>query len=201
MSVTLGGAIFLQLERLVIPATVGIKELAIFGVLAALVGSPFRIVQSAVNYSVIPALRDARTVDERRQLLRRECFVIAAALSLASVGIWILAPRVANWLLAGRYDLTDSLMLATLVSGVLKVLSAFGTSVASAIAPENALRVLSVATTVCIGIAVAASFAAARWGLVGVLYAISFGWLIRCVVASWISLPHLRRRSGRSTSN
>jgi O-antigen/teichoic acid export membrane protein len=192
MTVTAASAVFLQLERLVIPPTVGIKDLAIFGVLAALVGSPFRVVQAAVGYSVIPALRAAHTVADRRQLLRRECLVVAAAMLLASLGIWIVAPRIAHWLLAGRYELTNSLMIATLISGVLKVLSAFGTAIVNALAPENGLRVMSIASWACIGLAIAASFAAAPWGLIGVLYAISVGWLARCIVAAWVSLPHLR---------
>jgi hypothetical protein len=201
MSVTAASAVFLNLERLVVPTTVGIKDLAIVGVLAALVGAPFRVVQAAVGYSVIPAMRDAASVEERRQLLRRESLVVAAAMGLGSLAIWIVAPRIAHVLLAGRYELTNQLMLATLVAGVLKVLSAFGTAVVNALAPEKGLQVMSIASWACIALATDVAFPAAQWGLVGVLYAISLGWLARCFVAAWVSLPHLRNPVAASATH
>jgi O-antigen/teichoic acid export membrane protein len=201
MSVTAASAVFLNLERLVVPTTVGVEELAIVGVLGALVGSPFRVVQAAVSYSVVPAMRDAASVEERRQLLRRESLVVAVAMGLGSLAIWVIAPRLAHLLLAGRYELTDQLMLATLVSGVLKVLSAFGTAVVNALAPEKGLQIMSIASWACIALATAVAFPAAQWGLVGVLYAISLGWLARCFVAAWVSLPHLRNPVAASAAH
>jgi O-antigen/teichoic acid export membrane protein len=192
MAVHSASACFLQLERLVIAPTVGFNELAVFGVLASLVGSPYRMLQAAVGFTLIPRLRQAASIEARAQLVWREALVVVAAMAGGSVLIWLLAPFVAHELLGGRYDLTDALMLATIVSGVLKVFSAFATAAASALASERRLTVLSIASWACIGIATLASFAAARWGLVGVLYAISAGWLLRCLVASWIALPHLR---------
>jgi O-antigen/teichoic acid export membrane protein len=192
MTVQAASATFLQLERLVIPNTIGIKNLAMFGVLAALVGSPFRVFQAAIGFTIVPGLRAAKTPADRRQLLRREFLLVAAVMGTAALGIWIIAPYLAHWLLAGRYELTNSLMFATLISGVLKVMSAFAAAIVSALAPEKGLRLLSVASWGCIGVATLASFAAAPWGLVGVLYAISLGWLARCLVAGWICVPHLR---------
>jgi len=192
MSVIAASSVFLQLERLVMPGALGLNELALFGVLAALVGSPFRIVQAAIGFTVIPGLRDAPSVAARRQLLRHEGTLVAVVLLMASVGIWIVAPPLAHWLLAGRYDLSHPLMLATLVSGVLKVLSATGTGVVNALAPEAGVRRFSVGSWACIAIATVGSFLAAPWGLVGVLYAISAGWLLRCLISGWISWVHLR---------
>jgi O-antigen/teichoic acid export membrane protein len=189
---TAATAVFLNLERLVVPAAVGIQDLAVVGVLASLVGSPFRVVQAAVGYSIVPAVRDAVSVAERRLLLRRESLVVAAAMGLGSLAIWVIAPRLAHLLLAGRYELTDQLMLATLVAGVLKVLSAFGTAVVNALAPEKGLQIMSIASWACIALVTAVAFPAAQWGLVGVLYAISLGWLARCFIAAWVSLPYLR---------
>jgi Na+-driven multidrug efflux pump len=44
-----------------------------------------------------------------------------------------------------------------------------------------------------LGVSIVAAFAAAPWGLVGVLYGISAGWLARSLIATWMALPHLRR--------
>jgi O-antigen/teichoic acid export membrane protein len=199
VTLTAAGSTFLNLERLVLPTTVGIKDLAVFGVLAALVGSPFRVIQAAIGFTVLPGLRDAKSVTQRRQLLRQEGALVAAVLTLGSVAIWCMAPPLAQWLLAGRYVLSHSLMAATLISGILKVFSAAGTATVTALAPESGVQLLSGGSWLCIALATGGSFLAARWGLVGVIYAISLGWLLRCVIAGWIALPHLRPAGGSAT--
>jgi O-antigen/teichoic acid export membrane protein len=193
-------SVFLNLERLVLPATVGIEDLAVFGVLAALVGSPYRVIQAAIGFTVVPRLRDAKSIAERRQLLRQECLIISAVIVPGTMAIWFLAPPLAHWLLAGRYVLSASLMAATLISGILKVAAAAGTATVTALAPESGVRLLSSASWGCIALAVAASFTASRWGLVGVIYAVSLGWVLRCVIAAWIALPYLRPAATRSVT-
>jgi O-antigen/teichoic acid export membrane protein len=186
-------ALFLQLERLVIPGTVGINELALFGVLAALVGSPFRMIQGAAAFTLVPRLREAATAEARRHLLVREAGLMLVVMLAGSAVIWLLAPPIARLMLRGRYELTAALMIATIVSGVLKVVSAFTVSVASTLGPARSLRVLGFSSWVCVGIGIGAAFALARFGLVGVLYGVSLGWLVRCLIAGWLSWRYLRR--------
>jgi O-antigen/teichoic acid export membrane protein len=192
MTINVASSVLLQLERLIIPVVIGIEDLALFGVAAALVGSPFRMLQHAVTFTVVPRLRDASSIAERRRLLRHEFLVCGIVMGPAALVIWQVAPWLAHWLLGGRYDLSTALIVAMIVSGLLKVLSAFGTSVVSALAPDKGLRLLSAGSWVCIALAVGVAFVLRPWGLVGVIYAISVGWLVRIVVAFWISLPHLR---------
>jgi PST family polysaccharide transporter len=191
LATTGASAIFMQLERLVIPKTIGISELALFGVLAALVGSPFRMIQSAVVFTLVPRLRDAGTVRARRQLLRREGVLILSVVLLGSVVICVLAAPITHLLFADRYVLTNSLLLATIVSGVLKIISAFAMTAASTLAPAARLRLLGVGSWACVALTIAASYAAAPWGLVGIIYAVAFGWVVRCLMATWMSLPYL----------
>ena len=186
-------SVFLQLERLLLAPLVGVQALALFGVLAALVGSPFRMLQAAVLFTLTPNLRGARSVAERRRLLRREAVHVAAVISAGSVVIWLAAPPLAHGLLAGRYDLSAPLMVAALTAGVLKVCSAFATGTVIALAQDRSLRMLSMVSWATIGVSVGAAFAAAPWGLVGVLYAISIGWLLRASIAAWMAIPHLRQ--------
>jgi O-antigen/teichoic acid export membrane protein len=193
MMINVAGSVLLQLERLIIPLTIGIEDLALFGVAASLVGSPFRMLQMAVTFTVIPRLRDASSVDDRRRLLRREFLLFGIVMGPAAIVIWLLAPRIAHWLLGGRYDLSTAIIVAMIISGLLKVLSAFGTSVVSALAPDKGLQLLSAASWVCIALAVCLTFALRPWGLCGVIYATSVGWLVRTAVAFWIAVPHLRR--------
>ena len=185
-------AAFLQLERLLLVPTVGIGGLALFGVLAALVGSPFRMLQQAAQFTLMPSLRAAAGTGERIQLLRREAVLVSLVSAVGSIIIWFVAPWVSRRFLGQRYDLPPALVMAALVSGVLKVLSAFAFATAIALARDRSLRLLGALSWAALGVSVAGAFAAIPWGLVGVLYGISLGWLIRAAAATWVALPYLR---------
>ena len=193
MTISTASGLFMQLERLVIPTTVGIEHLALFGVATSLVGSPFRMIQGAVSFTIIPRLREAQNAEERRQLLRHECILIGTVLVPACIAIWIVAPFLAHWFFGGRYDLSSAIIVAMLISGILKILSSFSTSVVNALASHNGLRLLSASSWVCVVLAALLAYAGRSWGLCGVIYGVSLGWLARCAVAIWISAPLLRR--------
>ena len=198
MTINVAGAVLLQLERLIIPMTIGVENLALFGVAASLIGSPFRMLYSAVHFTVIPRLRDAASIADRRRLLRRELLLFGVVMAPTTVALWILAPPIAHWFLGGRYDLSAAIILAMIISGILKLLSAFGTAIVSALAPDRGLWLLSMGSWVCIVVAVCMAFAFRRWGVCGAVYAVSIGWLGRTCIAFWISAPHLRL-NGRTT--
>jgi O-antigen/teichoic acid export membrane protein len=196
VAITVASSVFLQLERLVLVPAIGVAALALFGVVAALVGSPFRMIQQAVLFTLIPGMRAANGLQARRALLRREMVLIICAVGLGSVVLWFLAPPLAHLFLGGRYELAEALMLAAIVSGLLKVFSAFATSVAVALGSDRDLRRVSATAWVSIGVSVAGAFIAAPWGLTGALYGISVGWLTRTLAAAWIAAPHLMNAHG-----
>jgi O-antigen/teichoic acid export membrane protein len=195
MTINVAGSVLLQLERLIIPMTIGIENLALFGVAASLVGSPFRMLQTAINFTVIPRMRNAGSVAERRRLLRREFLLFGVVMGPASVALWLLAPPLAHLFLGGRYDLSTAIIVAMLVSGLLKVLSGFGSSVVSALASDKGLWLLSTASWISIALSVCLAFVFRPWGLSGAIYAVSVGWLVTTAVAFWISLPYLRNQA------
>ena len=199
LTIHVSNATFLQLERLLLAPVAGVQALALFGVVSALVASPFRMLQTAVLFTLIPNLRRTAGIRERRRLLRREVLLVTSVISAGWVVIWYVAPPLAHWFLRGRYDLGPALMCAALVSGIFKLCSAFTTGTVIALAEEKGLRKLSVVSWASIGLAIAAAFAAAPWGLVGVLYGISAGWLVRSLAAAWMagaSLADDRRSEG-----
>jgi hypothetical protein len=187
------GSAFLQLERLLLGPIVGLHDLAVYSVLAALVSSPFRLLQAAVQFTLIPTLRVAGVVHARRAKIAREAALVFVTITVGSGAIWVLAPPLARWLVAGRYTLTHALIAATLVSGFLKVLSGFMTAVVVSCGEERRLRMLSFVCWGSMGISVAGAFLTGPWGLVAVLYGISTGWLIRCFLTAWLALPYLRQ--------
>ncbi|HEY7889267.1 MAG TPA: oligosaccharide flippase family protein [Steroidobacteraceae bacterium] len=192
LSVQACGSAFMQLERLLLGPIVGLHDLAVYSVLAALVSSPFRLLQSAVQFTLIPTLRVAAGARARRAKVAREAALVFVTVAAGSGVIWVLAPPLARWLTAGRYDLSHALIAATLISGFLKVLSGFTTAVVVSCGEERRLRHLTFVCWGSLAIGVAGAFFMGAWGLVAVLYGISAGWLIRCLCTAWLALPFLR---------
>lgn len=188
-----GVAILLgQLERLLIPQLLTLEVLATYGVLAAIVGSAFRMLWMGVGYSLLPRLRAAADVAERRRLLRAELYIVGSVVALACAVIWMVTPWLIDWALAGKYVLPATLILAALVNGVLKVGSAFARATATALGNNRQLNYLNGLGWIAVAAALVGAVVGARWGLPGVLYGVAVGWLCQGLFAAWIAAPHLR---------
>lgn len=186
------GLTLIQLDRLVIPHVLPVTELATYGVLAAIVGSLFRVMQMGVGYTLLPRLRAATTVQERRQLIAHEVGLVGWIAVLGSGLIWVVTPLVERMFLAGKYHLTTALIVAALVSGVVKIFNAFTKATVSALATQRELTVVNLFGWASVGLAVAASVFGARWGLTGVIYGVALGWLVRALTAAYPIVRHLR---------
>jgi len=186
------GLLLIQLERLLIPHLLSLHDLATYGVLAAIVGSLFRVLQMSVAYSLLPRLRAAPGVLERRRLIAREASLVIPIVALGSAAIWIATPYLERWFLGGKYHLPAALVAAALVTGLAKILSGFAQSTVSALADARELSVVSLLGWVAVAIAAVAAIAGSRWGLPGVIYGVGIGWLVRSSIALYMTARHLR---------
>ncbi len=186
------GLLLVQLDRLIIPHVLPLHDLATFGVLAAIAGSLFRVLSMGVGYTLVPRLRAARTVIERRRLIAHEAKLIGVITLVGSVAIWFLTPWIEDSFLAGKYHLAGSLLLATIFSGVAKILNSFTKGTVTALATGPEVSTVNLLGWVSVGVAFAAAIFGARWGLAGVIYGVGLGWLARAVTASYIILRHLK---------
>lgn len=186
------GLTLVQLERLVIPHVLPITEMATFGVLAAIVGSLFRVMQMGVGYTLLPRLRASTSVVERRRLIAREAKLVGPITVLGCALIWFLTPLVEHAFLRGKYHLPASLIFAALASGIAKILNAFAKATVSALATARELALVNFLGWGSVLLAVAASIVGARWGLTGVIYGVALGWLLRAATAAYPILKHLR---------
>ncbi|HEX6668954.1 MAG TPA: hypothetical protein VF061_05325 [Gemmatimonadales bacterium] len=186
------GLLLIQLERLLLPHLLPLEDLATYGVLAAIAGSLFRVLQMGVGYSLLPRLRAAPGVIERRRLLFKEARLVIAVAALGSLVIWVATPRIEAWFLGGKYHLSAALVLAAVVTGVAKVLNGFAQSAVSAMADRRELALVSVLGWVSVGVAVLGAVAGARWGLPGVIYGVGLGWVMRASVGLLLAARHLR---------
>jgi len=182
--------ILVQLDRLVIPRLLSVSDLATFAVLAAIVGSPLRMLHLGVGYTLIPRLRGALTVYERRRLVVREAILVGLVSLLVCVAIWAATPVLVRSLLHGKYDLSAALVLAALVTGLWKVVEAFASSAATAMGEAGELTRLAIGGWGALALGAVGGAVGARWGLVGVVYGIGLGWLVRAIVGAIIAWPH-----------
>jgi O-antigen/teichoic acid export membrane protein len=186
------GLMLIQLDRLVIPHVLTDHDLATYGVLAAIAGSLFRVLQMGVGYSLIPRLRSASSVVERRKLVAHEAKLVGAIVVAGSVVIWFITPLVERAFLGGKYHLSGSLVLAALLSGVAKIMNAFTKSTVTALATAQELSLVNLFGWASVGLAIPAAVFGARWGLAGVIYGVGLGWLTRALTALYLTLRHLK---------
>ena len=186
------GLLLIQLERLVLPHVLPLRDLATFGVLGAIAGSLFRVLQMSVGYTLVPRLRAAQGVRQRRRLVVKEARMVGAVVLAGSLAIWMVTPAVERWFLAGKYDLAGSLVLAVVVSGLAKVVNSFTRATASALATPRELSIVNLLGWVSLAVGLVAAIVGARWGLAGVIYGVALGWTARSVSAFYVVARHLR---------
>ena len=184
--------LFVQLERLVIPHVLSVADLALFGVLGAIAGSLFRLLQMAVGFSLLPRLRAAATVPARRLLIARELRFALVISVLGAAAILVLTPLIERWFLDGKYHLSIGLLVAALFSGIAKIAHAFARAAATALATSRELAFVNWAGWLSAAVAVGAAVVGAPWGLTGVVYGIGLGWLAWAVLAFAVVMHHLR---------
>jgi O-antigen/teichoic acid export membrane protein len=190
------GLVLVQLDRLIIPHVLPLHDLATFGVLAAIAGSLFRVLSMGVGYTLVPRLRAAGTVPARRHLVAHEAMLVGAIVVAGSIAIWFITPLIERWFLAGKYHLSASLLLATLFSGVAKIMNSFTKSIVTALASPAELSVVNLLGWASVGLAVVAAVLGAQWGLEGVIYGVGLGWLARALTTFYLTLRYLRLPRG-----
>jgi len=186
------GLVLLQLDRLVIPHVLPLRDLATFGVLAAIAGSLFRVLSMGVGYTLVPRLRAAGTVLERRHLVAHEAKLVSTIVVAGSVAIWFITPLVERYLLAGKYHLSGSLLLAAVVSGVTKIMNSFTKSTVTALATPTELSTVNLLGWASVVLAIVAAVFGARWGLTGLMYGVGLGWFTRALTAFYLTLRYLK---------
>ncbi len=184
-------AVLILLERFTIPQFIDIRTLAIFAVLAAIVGSPFRILQMAVGHTLIPRFRAAHKIQEKRTLIFNEGKMIFLMIIFSSGAVWFLAPLIVTWFLDDKYILSHELILAMIFSGSAKVLYSFASSPIIAAGNRSDLFRLHLLSWATIIVATSGAYFGAQWGgLFGLVMGVGIGWLFQSIVAIFIVISY-----------
>ncbi len=190
-------ALLSQLERLVTGRALGFADLATYSVLAAVATSPYRMLRLGIGYTMLPRLRAADSVRERRRLVRHELLTVLGVVAAGSVAVWFLTPLVLGVVVPGKYVIPGALLFAAIATGILKALEAFPRSVVNALASPRELAWLNGMGWAAIASGALAAGWASRWGLLGIVYGAGVGWILRLTVSSTIAVRHLRHRPQR----
>ncbi len=167
-----------QFERLAIPKVGSLPMLATYAVLAAVVGSPFRMLQAGTSFSLLPRLRSVSDAAAARRVLWREGAAAMAVSAASIVVILVAAPWIFSSLLSGKYVIGWDLIWVSIAVGMLKVWEGFSTTIVAACGSARALVAISVLAWVCLAVAAVSMVYGGRYGLVGILYGVGLAWVI-----------------------
>ncbi len=178
--------LLVQLERLVTPRLLGLEDMAILGVLLAIIGPPFRLVYLTFGYALLPSLRKTQAKAARLALVSK--YSAAALLSILPlwIVIWFGAPFIQRLFLSNEYAMSDQLILAALVAGSIKGFSGIAEASVTALSSIKGMEVMGAIGWVSILCALFAASFGAQFGLAGVVYGVTVGWVIRLVAAPFI---------------
>jgi O-antigen/teichoic acid export membrane protein len=190
--------LLIQLERLVIPSLLPLADLATFAVLAAVVGSPFRMLEMGVGHTLMPRLRAAGSALERRRILAREGLIVGGVVAAAGALVWLLTPPVVRLFVGDKYVLGPGLVAAALAAGVVKVGAAFCKSVVAALGSTREIACLPWLSWTSVGVGLASAVLLARFGLIGAVCGVGLGWLGHGLAAAALARRPLRTGPSRS---
>jgi O-antigen/teichoic acid export membrane protein len=185
------GIILTSLDRLIIPRFLGMSDLATFTVLATVAGSPFSMLYQAVSYTLVPRLRNALNMRQRLRVLGRETAVVVMTCLVAGAAVLWLMPLVLKWVLADRYAIGRPLLIAAICVGFLKVIASLAAAAVNALGSRADLVKMSYIGWVAIAVAVLGAAVGARWGLIGLVFGVGSGWLMRALAVAYIAAPRV----------
>jgi hypothetical protein len=190
-----------QLERLVIPRTLSMEDLATFAVVAAIAGSPFRMLQIGVGHTLLPALRACRSRQDVKRLMKHEGTIVFGAAAASVLAVLVITPWIVEHFLMGRYEISAALLTAVIVTGLVKVWNGFVSAIVQAVGSTTTLAKLNVMTWIGLLAGVACAAYGARYGVVGVVYGVGVAWLAMSVAAAVLAVLALREWSPGAISD
>ncbi len=199
LGIGVGVEILSQFERLAIPKVGSVEMLGTYAVLAAVAGSPFRMIRIATSFSLLPRLRAVATAAEARAVIVRESLTALLMAVASSVGVVLVAPLVFNALLKGKYEIGLGLIAATIVVGLAKIWESFSTAITMSCGTPRSMATISILAWICLVVAAGAMIIGARYGLLGILYGVGSAWALLAAGGSYLAVASLRARFGDST--
>lgn len=187
-----GVQLAMQLERFLIPQLLRLEDLATYGVLAAVIGSPFQMLGIAITYTLMPRLKSAESRADRSRVLRNELALVVPMVMAGSILAWLLGPWVASLFVGDKFILTTPLILAAILIGLGKVSNALLLAIVKALGATADLNRMNIITWIGLATSIALAWQFSGWGLPGLLVGIACGWGIRAAFSLLLARQILR---------
>jgi len=168
------GTLSLQIERIVIPILLDLRDLALFGVLASVAIFPFRLLASGVGFTLAPRLIGAEPA-RRQAIVLAEARPLLAVIIVATAGLAVCGPLLATMVTGGLYAIGPALVFAACVNGVGKVAMAFPRAMLTAAGSPADLVLLNGWGVVGLALTVSGALAGAAYGITGLLWGATLG--------------------------
>jgi hypothetical protein len=175
-----------------------VEMLGTYAVLAAVAGSPFRMIKIATSFSLLPRIRAVSSAAEARAVILHESLTALLMAVASSVFIVLLAPWVFNTLLKGKYEIGFGLIGATIVVGLAKIWESFSTAVTVSCGTPRSMAIISLLAWICLAVAAAAMIIGARYGLLGILYGVGSAWALLAAGGTYLAVVSFRARFANS---
>lgn len=174
--------VLLQAERLVIPKTLSLADLATFAVAWSVAGSPYKLLTSGIGFALVPRLRVTKSAKARRTLVFTE-LRLAATVGVISAALLIPFSDLAiEYLYGGKYEVTLSLITAIVLSGLIRLTYGVASSMITALAEGRELQLLNLSGWLTTAGAIFLASVLSRYGLYGVVIGVTAGWLSRTII-------------------
>lgn len=174
-----GGSLLGQLERILIPILVSLDGLAAYSVVASVIGSPYKLLQAGIGWSLVPRIRQSKTSKERIRLVRNE-LRFGTGLGLLSAGILLpISGPIVFWLYGDKYPVSFSLLIAVVVLGCIRTLYGVASGTIGGLGDERALALYNRLGWLAIMLGALLSYFLSFAGVVGVVWGVSAAWGLR----------------------
>lgn len=182
-----------QLDRFTTPYVLDFADLGRLGVLLALVGPPFRLLEMTAGYAMLPAFRSAADARERRRLMVHELGNAFAIVVPAALLLILVVPWLAHSLAGGAYAVERPVVVAAVIAGSVKVAHGFANALATAVVVSDRLALMAGIGVLAVVVGAVAALAGGRaFALEGLLYGVALGWLFRLVCLAILVRRDLR---------
>jgi O-antigen/teichoic acid export membrane protein len=188
-------AAFFQLDRLLIPNALSIRDLAIYSVVSSVAASPFRMLQTGFAFALLPRVRACASRAAIKRLLRHEIFVAFAMASAAAVLVLVATPWLLSWLLDSRYEFRMSLLYALIVVGFVRVWNGISGATVSAIGSARQLVAFNACSWGSLALGASCAWLARGAGLPGIVYGLGVGWLASALAGTLIGVQAVAKRA------
>ena len=183
-----------QSERLIIPLALSTEALATFGVLAAVVSAPFRMMQLGMGFTLLPRLRAVPDAASARRLILSELRIGGVICIVGTVAVMTLGPWLIRVLVGDKYQVGMELFVAAVIVGYVRIWDSLAMSTVSALGNVRALALMNVFGWSALGVALLGAWLLRGFGIQGIIYGVGLGWLMQAIAATLLARMAMRQR-------